>query len=132
MIYHKGGFNNKSAFNTNTTTTKGNVAVSTIMDTSGNEIVQPAGYYYDGYPNEDPYVYDYDPYLFYDPMYWWGGFYSDGSGSRNWSGRNRHRGNHENHNGGRHGISSGAIAHGVGRMGGHMSGSMGHSGGGHH
>jgi hypothetical protein len=122
MIYHKDVSSNKSAFNTNTTTTAGNIAVPTMMDKSDNVIVQPAGYYYDGYPNEDPYVYDYQPEYYYDPLYWWGGWYGSSGNYRNYRGRNRHWGNH--HSGGHHGISSGAIAHGYG-------GGMGYSGGGH-
>ena len=140
MIYHKNGSSNKLAFNTNPTTTNttaGNVAVPTIMGTSGNDIVQPAGYYYDGYPDEDPYVYDYPPEYYYDPLYWYygrgGSGGSDGSDGNygNWGGRHRGWGGH--------GISSGAIAHGYGGgmhgggMGGHMGGGMGgHMGGGGH
>lgn len=138
MIYHKNGSSNKSAFNTNPTTTSGNVAVPTIMGTSGNDIVQPAGYYYDGYPDEDPYVYDYPPEYYYDPLYWYYGIGgSGGSGGSDgnygtWGGRHRGWGGH--------GISSGAIAHGYGGgmrhgggMGGHMGGGMGgHMGGGGH
>jgi hypothetical protein len=129
MIYHKNGSSNKSTFNTNpTTTTVGNVAVPTMMETSGNEIVQPAGYYYDGYPDEDPYVYDYPPEYYYDPLYWYYGRGGSGGNYGGWGGRHRGLGGH--------GISSGAIAHGYGGgmhgggMGGHMGGS-GHSGGWH-
>ncbi len=128
MIYHKNGSSNKSTFNTNpTTTTVGNVAVPT-MSTSGNEIVQPAGYYYDGYPDEDPYVYDYPPEYYYDPLYWYYGRGGSGGNYGTWGGRHRGLGGH--------GISSGAIAHGYGGgmhgggMGGHMGGG-GHSGGWH-
>lgn len=92
MIYNKDGSSNKFAFNTTTTT--GNITVPTMIDTSGNVIVQPVGYYYDGYPEG----------YYYDPQYWWGGWYGSGVGG-NYGGRNRHWGNH--HGGGHRGMHSG-------------------------